>query len=222
MAYELLEANIKRGLGDNVAIYWDSPVTSQKRQITYKALLADVQQFAGAMKAQGVGKGDVVMIYMPMVPEALVAMYACAYLGAIHSVVFGGFAAGELGKRIDSATPKLLLTASAGIEEKRVTPYLPLVTKGISVSKHKPQAVVILQREGHEASLPLPSGVLDWRAFAQNAKPVSTPTPTRSQDILYSEMLLCINQANNQHSIQAGLLGHRKVSRDFQQAMQCS
>ncbi|ORY76041.1 hypothetical protein BCR37DRAFT_167406 [Protomyces lactucae-debilis] len=186
MAYELLEANIAKGLGESVAIYWDSPVTSQKRRITYSELLRDVQQFAGAMSAQGVRKGDVVMIYMPMVPEALVAMCACAYIGAVHSVVFGGFASSELAKRIDSATPKLLLTASAGIEEKRVTPYLPLVQKGIQSAKHKPKAIVILQRKGHEAKTPLPADVLEWDEFAQNAKPVTSPTPTKSQDILYT------------------------------------
>src|SRR5699024_2626542 len=122
---------VAEGRGDQPAIYWDSPVTSSKRTLTFAQLQDQVARFAGALRGLGVEKGDRVVIYMPMVPEALVAMYACARLGAIHSVVFGGFAASELAMRIDDAEPTVVVAASCGIEVDRVLPYKPLVDEAI-------------------------------------------------------------------------------------------
>lgn len=192
MCHEVLDANVERGLGPVPAVIWDSPVTGLRDVITYADLLLRVKLFAGVLKRLGVGKGDVVMIYMPMVPEALVGMYACARLGAIHSVVFGGFAAKELAKRIDSATPKVILTASAGIEEKRVTPYVPLVNAAIGHARHKPGHTILYQRPGHEHRFgsddgdDLPCEYLDWDTVVSQATPVEECTPTGAHDELYT------------------------------------
>lgn len=189
MCYEAIDANVKKGLGPTPAIIWDSPVTGLKDVITYADLLSRVQMFAGVMKSLGVVKGDVVMIYMPMIPEALVAMYACARLGAIHSVVFGGFASKELAKRIDSATPKLILTASVGIEEKRTTPYVPLVVAAIEYAKHKPAQTILYQRPGHEhqfGSETLPCKFLDWNKSLDSASPMMECVPTGCEDEIYT------------------------------------
>lgn len=189
MCYEILDANVEKGLGAVPAIIWDSPVTHSKDVITYSDLLLRVQLFAGVLKSLGVKKGDVVMIYMPMIPEALIGMYACARLGAIHSVVFGGFASKELAKRIDSATPKVILTASAGIEEKRITPYVPLVNAAIEYAKHKPDYTVLHQRRNHEHKVDhekSPCTYLDWEACVGKAQPVKECTPTGSEDEIYT------------------------------------
>lgn len=189
MCYECIDVNVEKGLGEVPAIIWDSPVTNSKARITYSDLLDRVQRFAGVMKDMGVKKGDVVMIYMPMIPEALVGMYACARLGAIHSVVFGGFASRELAKRIDAATPKLILTASAGVEEKRTTPYLPLVKKAIEYAKHKPEKTIMYQRPGYETELPLPKNFLDWDTVVSSlpdSKKAIECTPTRSDHEIYT------------------------------------
>ncbi|BFZ58393.1 hypothetical protein PYCC9005_005455 [Savitreella phatthalungensis] len=185
MCYECIDTHVDAGLGPQPAIIWDSPLTNAKDVITYADLQIRVQTFAGVLRKHGVGKGDVVMIYMPMVPQALVAMYACARLGAIHSVVFGGFASKELAKRIDAATPKLFLTASAGLEEKRVTAYMPLVNQAISLSTHKPSKVILLQRPGYEAK-DLPSNCLDWDLELRSSQPVTECVPTDSQDPIYT------------------------------------
>jgi propionyl-CoA synthetase len=132
---------------DATAIIYDSPVTGAKRRIGYGELLAEVQALAAALQKRGVGKGDRVIIYMPMIPEALFAMLACARIGAVHSVVFGGFAAPELAARIDDAQPKLVISASCGIEPGRIVPYKPLLDAAIERARHKPEACLIVQRE---------------------------------------------------------------------------
>lgn len=183
MCYECIDVHVEAGRGGVPAIVWDSPLTGMKDVVSYADLQIRVQLFAGVLQRHGVRKGDVVMIYMPMVPQALVAMYACARLGAIHSVVFGGFASKELAKRIDAATPKVLLTASAGLEEKRVTPYVPLVRQAIALAAHKPATTILLQRPGHEDT----SGEYhDWDAELRTATPVVECTPTSAQDPIYT------------------------------------
>jgi propionyl-CoA synthetase len=144
--YLALDYHINNGGGDQVALIYDSPVTNQKKMFTYSELLDQVARCAGMLQALGVGKGDRVVIYMPMIPEAAISMLACARIGAIHSVVFGGFAAPELAVRLDDATPKVLLTASCGIEINRIIEYKPLVDASIDLASHKPHAVVVLQR----------------------------------------------------------------------------
>ncbi|HEY5717897.1 MAG TPA: propionyl-CoA synthetase [Motiliproteus sp.] len=166
--YLALDHNVEQGRGEQVALYYDSPSTSTKRAITYNQLLADVKRFAGALQAQGISKGDRVVIYMPMVPEAAVAMLACARLGAIHSVVFGGFAPNELAIRIDDAEPKMVITASCGIEFERVIEYKPLVDQAFELATHKPEHCVVLQRPMAEASMQ-PGRDLDWQQFQEGA-----------------------------------------------------
>lgn len=151
--FNAIDRHVANGRADQAAIVYDSPVTNTKRAITYADLLTEVSAFAAILQDFGVNKGDRVIIYMPMVPEALVAMYACARIGAIHSVVFGGFAAKELATRIDDAKPKLIVTASCGIEPGRVVAYKPLLDEAIKIASHKPEAVVLLQRPQLEASM---------------------------------------------------------------------
>ncbi len=151
--YNALDRHVERGRGGETAIIYDSPVTGTKRRISYGELLDDVATFAAVLKDHGVAKGDRVIIYMPMIPEAIVAMLACARLGAIHSVVFGGFAAHELASRINDATPKLIVTASCGIEPTRVVPYVPLAASAIQQASHKPTAMIVVQRAEHVAEL---------------------------------------------------------------------
>ena len=143
----------ENGREDQTAIIYDSPVTDTVRKITYGELLDQVAQFAGALVAIGVKKGDTVIIYMPMIPEALMAMLACARIGAIHSVVFGGFAPNELAIRIDDAKPKVIVSASCGIEGKKVIPYKPLLDEAIKLAAHKPQKCIIFQRPQVKAEL---------------------------------------------------------------------
>jgi propionyl-CoA synthetase len=138
---------------DQVALIHDSPVTNSITRLTYRQLRDRIAHCAGALRAHGVGYGDRVIIYMPMVPEALVAMYACARIGAVHSVVFGGFAPQELATRIDDARPKVIISASCGIEPGRVVEYKPMLDKAINLAKHKPSACLILQRERHRVEL---------------------------------------------------------------------
>ena len=140
--WNALDRHVEAGRGENTAIIYDSPVTGAKRSISFAELLGRVSRLAGAMAAKGVSKGDRVIIYMPMIPEALEAMLACARLGAVHSVVFGGFAANELAVRITDAKPKCVLAASCGIEPGRIVEYKPLLDKAISISDHKPEFCV--------------------------------------------------------------------------------
>ena len=155
--------------GDQPAIIYDSPVTGTKATLTFAALQAQVARFAGGLQARGIGVGDRVIIYMPMVPEAIIAMLACARIGAIHSVVFGGFAANELAVRIDDCQPKAIVAASCGIEPGRVVPYKPLLDGAIEIAMHTPDFCVILQREALTADL----GARDvaWGPFQDDATP---------------------------------------------------
>ena len=139
--YNAIDRHVERGRAQQPAIIYDSPVTQAKRVITYAALLHEVQTLAAMLQDFGVQKGDRVILYMPMVPEALFAMYACARIGAIHSVVFGGFAAKELATRIDDCKPKLILSASCGIEVARVVPYKPLLDAAIDLAQAKPDGL---------------------------------------------------------------------------------
>ncbi len=145
--YMALDDQVNQGRGDQVAIYYDSPVTKSQSALTYSELLSRVAHFADALQQRGVKKGDRVLIYMPMVPEAVIAMLATARLGAIHSVVFGGFAARELAIRIDDAEPKVIVSASCGIEVDRIIPYKPLLDEAIELASHRPECCIILQRQ---------------------------------------------------------------------------
>jgi len=170
--YLALDYHVENGRGDQVAIIYDSPVTNQIQNFTYKELLEKVSLFAGVLKAKGVQKGDTIVIYMPMIPETVIAMLACARLGAIHSVVFGGFAAHELAIRIDDARPKLLLTASGGLEITKIIDYMGIVNRAIEEATHQIEACIVFQRDFLEA--PLKEGRdFDWVSLTQNAKPAS-------------------------------------------------
>ena len=168
--FNAVDRHVKNGRADQTAIIYDSPVTEKKLHITYKDLLEKTSLLAGALINKGISKGDRVIIYMPMVPEAIIAMLACARIGAIHSVVFGGFASNELAVRIDDAQPKTILAASCGIEPGRIIEYKPLIDEAIELSEHKPECVVILQRPEAQASL-MPGRDFDWEEFQLDAKP---------------------------------------------------
>ena len=178
-----LDANIRAGRGEQTALIYDSPVTNTKQSYTYNQLTDEVARFAGALKARGIEKGDRVVIYMPMIPQAVIAMLGCARIGAVHSVVFGGFAAHELAVRIDDATPKALITASCGIEVSKVIAYKPLVDKALEQASHKPELCVVFQRPQTKASLQSPRDV-DWNELVSNAEP-ATPVAVKSTDPLY-------------------------------------
>ena len=168
--WNAVDRHVAAGHGDRVAIIHDSPVTHTKHEITYAELRDRVASLAGALKAKGVGKGDRVVIYMPMVPEAIEAMLACTRLGAIHSVVFGGFAAHELAVRIDDAKPKCVIAASCGIEPGRVVHYKPLLDGALAQAAHRPEFCVIFQREQEVAHLEAGRDV-DWHAFQYGVEP---------------------------------------------------
>ena len=159
--YNAVDRHVKTGRSDQVAIIYDSPVTGVKENITYETLLKKTAYLAGSLRKKGIRKGDRVIIYMPMVPEAIIAMLAVARIGAIHSVVFGGFAAKELATRIDDSTPKAIIAGSCGIEGDRVIEYKPLLDEAINLAKHKPEFCVVFQREQKEAIL-LPDRDFDW------------------------------------------------------------
>jgi propionyl-CoA synthetase len=167
--FNAVDRHVLAGRGEQVAILHDSPATSSQRRITYRELQGQVAILAGALAAAGIGKGDRVIVYMPMVPEALVAMLACARIGAIHSVVFGGFAAKELAVRIDDATPKAILAASHGFEPGRVVPYKPLLDEALRLASHEPQ-LCVLYRRGEE-DLERTGRDVDWEEFQRGAEP---------------------------------------------------
>ena len=169
--YNAVDVHVNAGRGDQAAVIHDSPVTQTQRSISYKELLDEVSRFAGVLSTQGVAKGDRVIIYMPMVPEALVAMLACARIGAIHCVVFGGFASKELAVRIDDATPRVIVSASCGVEPSRLVAYKPLLDKAIELAEWKPDSCVILQRPMLAAEL-VEGRDLDWREAMAAAEPV--------------------------------------------------
>ncbi|MGB0661926.1 MAG: propionyl-CoA synthetase [Mangrovicoccus sp.] len=181
--YNAIDRHVAAGHGTQAAIIHDSPVTDSKTVITFDDLLGRVSKLAGVLKAQGVEKGDRVVIYMPMVPEAVMAMLACARIGAVHSVVFGGFAAHELAVRIDDAQPKAILSASCGIEGKRIVEYKPLLDEAIAQCEHKPAFTVILQRPQCEASM-IDGRDLDWIASENAAEPADC-VPVGGCDPLY-------------------------------------
>jgi len=181
--YNALDYHVQNGRGDQTAIIYDSPVTDTVQKITYGELLTKVSTFAGALRDLGVSKGDTVVIYMPMIPEATVAMLACARIGAVHSVVFGGFAPNELAIRIDDAKPKVIVSASCGVEGKKVIPYKPLLDAAIEISDHKPEKCVIFQRPQIEAPL-VPGRDFDWEALMSSAQPADCVAVTAT-DPLY-------------------------------------
>ena len=181
--YNALDRHVEAGRGEQVAIIYDSPVTQTIQKFTYQQVRDEVAKFAGVLRNLGVQKGDRVIIYMPMIPQALFGMYACARIGAIHSVVFGGFASKELATRINDAKPVVILSASCGIEGQKVIPYKPLLDEAIELSDHKPQKCVIFQRPQIAASLKDGRDV-EWQAEMATAQPVDC-VPVAATDPLY-------------------------------------
>jgi propionyl-CoA synthetase len=169
--------------GDQPALIYDSPVTGSKRVYTYRELLDETARFAGALRGLGVAKGDRVVLYMPMIPEAVVAMLACARLGAVHSVVFGGFASHELATRIDDAQPTVIVSASCGIEPTRLIEYKPMLDHALTRVGHQPRACVIVQRDQHRCDL-IDGRDHDWAELMSAAEPVD-PVPVAATDPLY-------------------------------------
>ena len=181
--YNALDLHVESGRGNQAALIYDSPVTGAKRTYTYTELRDEVARFAGVLAGLGVGKGDRVILYMPMVAEAIIAMLACARLGAVHSVVFGGFAANELAVRIDDATPVAIVSASCGIEPGRVVHYKPLLDGAIDLAAHKPRACVILQRDTARCEL-VEGRDVDWVQVMASAEPHDC-VPVAATDPLY-------------------------------------
>ncbi len=181
--YNALDLHVDTGRAEQLALIYDSPVTGTLERFTFRQLRDQVARFAGALAAQGVVKGDRVILYMPMIPEAVVAMLACARLGAVHSVVFGGFAAPELATRIDDAQPKLIVCASCGIEATRVIAYKPLLDEAITLAAHKPKACIVKQRSQLTAAM-VAGRDLDWDACVASATPAAC-VPVAATDPLY-------------------------------------
>ena len=181
--WNALDRHVAKGRGEQLALVYDSPVTGQVKRFTYRALRDDVAKLAGALQGLGVERGDRVIIYMPLVPEAVMAMLACARIGAIHSVVFGGFAAPELATRIDDAKPKVVLSASCGIEPGRTVAYKPLLDQAIERATEKPSATIILQRPTQPCAL-VPGRDYDWAETVAKAQPASCVT-LEATDPLY-------------------------------------
>ena len=186
--WNAVDRHVMAGRGEQAAIIYDSPLADEKRAITYRRLQVETQVLAGILRNFGVTTGDRVVLYMPMVPEAVIAMLACARIGAVHSVVFGGFAANELASRIDDATPKLILSASCGLEVGRIVKYKPLLDDAIRLARHKPQACVILQRPQEEAAL-VAGRDHDWATVREeaieSARSVRECVPVAATDPLY-------------------------------------
>ena len=181
--YLALDYQIEQGRGEQIALIYDSPVTATQQRFSYRELRDEVARLAGLLRELGVRKGDGVVIYMPMVPQAAMAMLACARIGAVHSVVFGGFAANELALRIDDAKPTLVLTASCGLEFDRVIEYKPLIDRALQLATHQPRHVLVLQRPQAKAALQ-PGRDLDWQQALVNAQPVA-PVELSATDPLY-------------------------------------
>ncbi|GAB3289851.1 propionyl-CoA synthetase [Parasphingorhabdus pacifica] len=180
--FNAVDRHVRDGRGEQVALIWDSAMTGTLLRWTYRELLDQVARFAGVLRNQGVDKGDRVVIYMPMVPEALVTMLACARIGAIHSVVFGGFAPKELAARIDDAQPSVIVAASCGLEPGRVIEYKPIVDEALELATHESGAVVVLQRE--QATAELGERDVDWNTAMEGAERVDC-VPVRATDPLY-------------------------------------
>ena len=181
--YNALDRHVEKGRADQVALIYDSPVTNTIRKYTYAELLDLVARFAGGLKGLGVGKGDTVIIYMPMIPQAVIAMLACARLGAVHSVVFGGFAPHELAIRIDDARPRVVITASGAIEGPRIIEYKPMLDKAVELAKHKPEKCIIYQRRFVKSAL-FRDRDLDWKKLVEQARPADC-VPVKATDPLY-------------------------------------
>ena len=181
--FNALDRHVRDGRGGQAALVYDSPVTGTRRTFSYRELLEEVARFAGVLRGLGVDRGDRVIIYMPMIPEAVIAMLACARIGAVHSVVFGGFAAAELATRIDDAAPKVVVSASAGLEAGRVVEYKPMLDRAIDLARHKPDCCVILQRPAATATLD-PRHDLDWSQALAGAEPADC-VPLAATDPLY-------------------------------------
>jgi len=181
--YNALDLHVENGIGDQIALIYDSPVTDTIKKFTYRELRDQVALFAGVLASKGVQKGDRVLLYMPMVPEAAMAMLACARLGAVHSVVFGGFASKELAIRINDAKPKVIVSASCGIEGARVIPYKPLLTEAMEIADAKPDACIIFQRPQETAPM-TPGFDYDWHEEMKNASPADC-VPVAATDPLY-------------------------------------
>lgn len=181
--YNCLDRHVEQGRGAQTAVIYDSPVTDTIQHISYQDLLDQVAAFAGALAGQGVKQGDRVILYMPMIPQALVAMLACARIGAIHSVVFGGFAPQELATRIDDAQPVCIVTASCGIEGAKVLAYKPMIDEAINLSKHKPSSCIIYARPQAEATM-IPGRDIDWHEAVAASEPAAC-VPVKSSDPLY-------------------------------------
>ncbi|MEM7100709.1 MAG: propionyl-CoA synthetase [Pseudomonadota bacterium] len=181
--YVAIDQHVAAGRGDQVALIYDSPATDQVQQYTFDQLQSWTARVAGGLRQLGVEKGDRVVIYMPMIPETAVAMLACARIGAVHSVVFGGFAAPELATRVDDATPKVVLSASCGIEFDRVIPYKPLLDEALRLAEHKVAHAVIVQRPQLECELTAPRDI-EWGAFESGAEPADC-VPVSATDPLY-------------------------------------
>ncbi len=181
--HNALDRHVEAGRRDETALVWDSPLSAAKRAFSYRELRDETARFAGALRSLGVAKSDRVLVYMPMVPEAVVAMLACARIGAVHSVVFGGFAAPELATRIDDAQPRVVLAASCGIEPGCVVPYAPLLKQALELAEHRPERCVILQRDAGPAPID-PARDLDWRELAAGAAPADC-VPVAATDPLY-------------------------------------
>lgn len=203
--YNALDRHVENGRGEQAAVIYESPMTGTTLSLSYKEMTDLVAKFAGVLRAKGVEKGDRVVIYMPMIPEALVAMLACARLGAVHSVVFGGFASKELAVRIDDACPKVVVSASCGKEPGRVVEYKPLLDNAIELASHKPDAQIIVQRDNVMRAELVPSngkiwvrvrvrscicvdvrcaGDLDWHEEMARAQPADC-VPVLATDPLY-------------------------------------
>ena len=174
--HNAIDRHVENGRADQAALIYDSPVTGTKKSFTYATLKTEVEALAAVLVDQGVAKGDRVILYMPMVPEAVFAMLACARIGAIHSVVFGGFAARELATRIDDSTPKLIVSASCGIEPGRIVAYKPLLDGAIEIARHKPDACIILQRDEHRCDL-VPGRDIDYADAVGAAKAAERSVP---------------------------------------------
>ena len=181
--YNALDRHVEGGRADQAALIYDSPVTDTVKTFSYRELRDAAARFAGVLVANGVTKGDRVLIYMPMVPETVIAMLGCARIGAIHSVVFGGFASGELATRIDDAKPKVIITASCGIEVSRVIAYMPLLESAIDLATHKPAQCIVVQREQHTAELTAGRDI-DWHEAMAAATPADC-VPVAATDPLY-------------------------------------
>ena len=181
--YNALDYHADNGRGDQIALIYDSPVTDTIQKITYGDLRDSVAKLAGALSSLGLIKGDTAIVYMPMIPQAVVAMLACARLGIVHSVVFGGFAPNELAIRIDDARPKLILSASCGIEGKKIIEYKPLLDRAIEIAQHKPEKCIIFQRKQVTANL-IADRDLDWEEITEQSTPAEC-VPVKATDPLY-------------------------------------